>query len=85
MRAILCFFVFVAVVGAGLSGEISKHFAKPGGHGAVAMAVPSRDASPKQTAIGGRTVTQHGRNVWTMTPVPVPGGVALLAMRTGNN
>ena len=36
-------------------------------------------------AIGGRTVTQHGRNVWTMTPVPVPGGVALLAMRTGNN
>jgi len=34
-------------------------------------------------AIGGRTVTEHGRNVWTMTPVPVPGGVALLAMRTG--
>jgi len=34
-------------------------------------------------AIGGRTVTQHGRNVWTMTPVPVPGGVALLALRTG--
>jgi len=36
-------------------------------------------------AIGGRTVTQHGRNVWTMTPVPVPGGVALLALRTGGN
>lgn len=36
-------------------------------------------------AIGGRTVTQHGRNVWTMTPVPVPGGVALLAMRTGGH
>ena len=36
-------------------------------------------------AIGGRTVTQHGRNVWTMTPVPVPGGLALLALRTGAN
>lgn len=36
-------------------------------------------------AIGGRTVTQHGRNVWSMTPVPVPGGVALLALRTGAN
>jgi len=36
-------------------------------------------------AIGGRTVTEHGRNVWTMTPVPVPGGVAFLAMRTGGN
>jgi hypothetical protein len=34
-------------------------------------------------AIGGRTVTQHGRNVWTMAPVPVPGGVALMAQRTG--
>jgi len=33
--------------------------------------------------IGGRTVTQHGRNVWTMAPVPVPGGVAIMAMRTG--
>jgi hypothetical protein len=36
-------------------------------------------------AIGGRTVTEHGRTVWTMTPVPVPGGVALLALRTGGN
>jgi hypothetical protein len=36
-------------------------------------------------AIGGRTVTEHGRNAWTMTPVPVPGGVALLALRTGAN
>jgi hypothetical protein len=34
-------------------------------------------------AIGGRTVTQHGRNTWTMTPVPVPGGVALVAAKTG--
>ncbi len=32
-------------------------------------------------AIGGRTVTQHGRNVWTFAPVAVPGGVAILAVR----
>ena len=36
-------------------------------------------------AIGGRTVTEHGRDVWTFAPVPVPGGVALVAMRTGAN
>lgn len=36
-------------------------------------------------AIGGRTVTQHGRNEWGMAPVPVPGGVAVVAMRTGAN
>ena len=33
--------------------------------------------------IAGRTVTQHGRDNWTMIPVDVPGGVAVLAMRTG--
>jgi hypothetical protein len=36
-------------------------------------------------AIGGRTVTRHGRNVWTLAPVPVPGGLALVALRTGAN
>jgi hypothetical protein len=36
-------------------------------------------------AISGRTVTQHGRNVWALAPVPVPGGVALVALRTGAN
>jgi hypothetical protein len=30
-------------------------------------------------------VTEHGREVWTFAPVPVPGGVALLALRTGGN
>src|SRR3954462_13495716 len=60
MRVILCFFVFVAVVGAGLSGEISKHFAKPAGHGAVTMASPSRDTSQTQVSIGGRTVRLEG-------------------------
>ena len=33
----------------------------------------------------GRTVTQHGRNTWTLAPVPVRGGVALVALRTGAN
>jgi hypothetical protein len=33
--------------------------------------------------IAGRTVTQHGRDNWTVIPVDIPGGVAVLAMRTG--
>jgi membrane-associated phospholipid phosphatase len=33
--------------------------------------------------IAGRTVTQHGRDNWTFIPVDVPGGVAVLAVRTG--
>jgi|SRR4051812_21903490 hypothetical protein len=32
--------------------------------------------------IAGRTVTVHGRGMWTLTPAFVPGGVAVLAMRT---
>lgn len=32
--------------------------------------------------IAGRTVTVHGRGMWTMTPVFVPGGIAVVAMRT---
>ena len=32
--------------------------------------------------IAGRTVTQHGRDMWTVAPVRVPGGVAILASRT---
>jgi membrane-associated phospholipid phosphatase len=32
--------------------------------------------------IAGRTVTQHGRDMWTVAPVNVPGGVAILASRT---
>jgi aspartyl protease family protein len=55
MRALLCFVIFVAVVCAGLSGEISKAFTKPGGHAAVAVASP-RDASQTQVSTGGRTV-----------------------------
>jgi len=33
-------------------------------------------------AISGRTVTQHGRNDWTLVPVRTPGGVALMLVRT---
>lgn len=33
--------------------------------------------------IAGRTVTQHGRDNWTLIPVDVPGGIAVLAVRTG--
>lgn len=32
--------------------------------------------------IAGRTVTQHGRNTWTLAPVQVPGGMAILVART---
>lgn len=31
--------------------------------------------------IAGRTVTQHGRDVWTFAPVSVPGGIAIVAAR----
>ena len=33
--------------------------------------------------IAGRTVTQHGRDNWSLVPVDVPGGIAVLAVRTG--
>jgi hypothetical protein len=32
--------------------------------------------------IAGRTVTEHGPNVWTLAPARVPGGVVVLLMRT---
>jgi hypothetical protein len=32
--------------------------------------------------IAGRTVTQHGRDMWALAPVNVPGGVAILVSRT---
>lgn len=32
-------------------------------------------------AIAGRTVTQHGRDVWTFAPAVVPGGVAIFVTR----
>jgi hypothetical protein len=32
-------------------------------------------------SIGGRTVTEHGRENWTFAPTHVPGGVAVVVMR----
>lgn len=34
-------------------------------------------------SIAGRTVTQHGRDTWSVAPAAVPGGVAVVAMRGG--
>jgi hypothetical protein len=34
--------------------------------------------------IAGRTVTQHGRDTWALTPEVVPGGVAISVTRTGS-
>ena len=33
-------------------------------------------------SIAGRTVTEHGREMWAFTPAPVPGGVIVLVSRT---
>jgi aspartyl protease family protein len=46
MRVILCLFIFVAVVGAGLSREIGNYFSKPAETQAAAMAVAPRKAPP---------------------------------------
>ena len=48
MRAIICFMIFVAIVGAGLSREIGKAFIKPGERGAMAMAAAPRNVAPPQ-------------------------------------
>jgi membrane-associated phospholipid phosphatase len=34
--------------------------------------------------IAGRTVTQHGRNVWTLVPAHMPDGMMILAVYTGS-
>jgi aspartyl protease family protein len=54
MRAVVCFLIFVAVVCAGLSAEISKRFTKPGGQGAVAMASSAPNVAPTQISTYGR-------------------------------
>lgn len=36
--------------------------------------------------IAGRTVTEHGRNFWTFSPMPLPGGgIGVMATRIGGN
>lgn len=61
MRATLCFFIFIAVVCAGLSRQISNIVMKPGDGSAVAMTASPRQAPPpppqQQTSDSYRTVT----------------------------
>jgi aspartyl protease family protein len=66
MRAILCAFIFIAVVSVGLSRDLTKAFVKPAGetHAAAAgSAAPRRAAAPapapRQVAVG-RTVRLDG-------------------------
>ncbi|MEI8150308.1 MAG: TIGR02281 family clan AA aspartic protease [Hyphomicrobiales bacterium] len=59
MRAIVCVFIFVAVVGVGLSRDFGKFIAKPGDHSAVAATAPARAApsvSRQDTSGSYRTV-----------------------------
>ena len=58
MRFILCLFVFVAVVAAGLSTELGKMFGKPGEDPKVLMAVAARKAPPPAPE-----TPRHGRVV----------------------
>jgi aspartyl protease family protein len=61
MRGILCFFIFVAVVGVGLSREIGKAFTKPGEPGGVnAMAMATKPAAAPSAPGNYRTVTLNG-------------------------
>jgi aspartyl protease family protein len=60
MRAIICFFVFIAVVGVGLSRDINRMFAKPREGHAVAMTASPRSAPPPQVSSGSRTVKLEG-------------------------
>ena len=65
MRAILCFFIFVAVVCAGLSREISKAVTKPAGETqtAAVSGAPVHKApapQPAQQVAYGRTVRLEG-------------------------
>jgi aspartyl protease family protein len=63
MRAIVYLFIFIAVVGVGLSREIGKVLNKPGEAGAVAMATGWRKAPPppvQQVSTGYRSVKLEG-------------------------
>jgi aspartyl protease family protein len=66
MRAILCAFIFIAVVSVGLSRDLTKAFVKPAGetHAAAAGSAAPRKAAapaPRQVAVG-RTVRLDSDN-----------------------
>jgi aspartyl protease family protein len=65
MRAILCFFIFVAVVCAGLSRQISNMVMKPGDGSAVAITASPRQAPPTREA--SRRQQQTSDNYRTVT------------------
>jgi aspartyl protease family protein len=62
MRAIVCVFIFIAVVGAGLSRELAKNFTKSSDRGVVAVATTPRTAQPpqQQVSTGYRKVKLEG-------------------------
>jgi aspartyl protease family protein len=64
MRAIVCVFIFIAVVSAGLSRELAKAFTKSGEKGVVAVATAPRAAQQpqqqQQVSTGYRTVRLEG-------------------------
>jgi aspartyl protease family protein len=62
MRAVVCVFIFIAVVGAGLSRELGKAFTKAGERGAVAMTAPRKGSPPtqQQASTGYRSVKLEG-------------------------
>jgi aspartyl protease family protein len=62
MRAIVCVFIFIAVVGAGLSRELAKTFTKSGDQGVAAVATAPRPVPPprQQVSTGYHTVKLEG-------------------------
>jgi aspartyl protease family protein len=86
MRAIICVFIFIAVVGAGLSRELAKAFTKSGDRGVVAVATAPRAASPSQQQVstGYRTVRLEGdRNGHFHVDVRVDGRSVEFVVDTG--
>jgi aspartyl protease family protein len=58
MRALVCFFIFVAVLGVGLSRDINRALTKAAAVRSVAMAAaPHDDPVPQSASSGSRTVT----------------------------
>ena len=60
MRGILCFFIFIAVVGVGLSRDLGKSFTKPSESSAVVKAAAPERPVVSASASSGRTVRLEG-------------------------
>jgi aspartyl protease family protein len=57
MRALVCFFIFVAVLGVGLSRDIDRVLTASSSERTVAMAASPHDDPPPHDSNNGRTVT----------------------------